>query len=129
MSERLRAIDPGDMINQLNIGTGNARLRRFDAAEEAYRKAIQLRTRQCEGYQALAGVYMKTGRKLDKARSLAEAAVRLQPSAANFRLLGEACDRNGDRQGALSAMERAIALEPGNSQYRRIYDGLSKQRK
>jgi Flp pilus assembly protein TadD len=71
---------------------------------------------------------LNAGRKLDEARSLAQTAVRLEPSAASFLVLGEACDRNGDRQGALSAMERAIALEPGNDQYRRIY-GWLKQRK
>jgi tetratricopeptide (TPR) repeat protein len=128
MCERLRAIEPGNMIHHLNIGTGNARLGRFDAAEEAYRKAIQLAPRQCDGYRALAGVYLKTGRKLHEARSLAETAARLEPSAANFRLLGEACDKNGDRQGALSAIERAIALEPNNEQYRQIY-GILKQGK
>ncbi len=69
-------------------------------------------------------MYLKTGQRLDEARSLAETAARLEPSAANFRLLGEACDKNGDRQAALSAMERAIALEPANPQYRRIYEVL-----
>jgi tetratricopeptide (TPR) repeat protein len=97
-------------------------------AEEAFRKVIQLAPRRCDGYRELAMLYLNAGRKLDEARSLAQAAVRLEPSAANFRLLGEACDRNSDRQGALSAMERAIALEPGNDQYRRIY-GWLKQRK
>jgi tetratricopeptide (TPR) repeat protein len=128
MCERLRAIEPGNVICHLNIGVGNARLRRFEAAEEAFRKVVQLAPQQCDGYRALAGVYLQTGRKLDEARSLAQTAVRLEPSAANFRLLGEAYDKNGDREGALSAMERAIALEPGNDQYRRIY-GWLKQRK
>ena len=126
--ERLRTIEPGDAINVLNIGMGNARLQRFDAAEAAFRKVMELAPRQVEAYQALATVYLKTGRELREARSLAETAVRLQPSAANFRLLGEACDKNGDGQGALSAIERAIGLDPNNDQYRQIY-GLLKQRK
>jgi len=126
--ERLRAVEPGDVINLLNIGVANARLQRFDAAEAALQKAMELAPRQVETYQALAGVYLKTGRKLPEARSLAETAVRLQPTAANYRLLAEACDKNGDGQGALSAMERAIALEPNNDQYRRIYERW-KQRK
>ena len=125
--ERLREIEPGDTINLLNIGIGNARLHQFEAAEAAYRKVIQTAPQRCEGYRALAGLYLKTGRKLDEARSLAETAVRLEPAAANFRLLGEACGKNGDRRGALSAMERAVALEPNNDQYRRIYEVLKQE--
>jgi tetratricopeptide (TPR) repeat protein len=126
--ERLRAVEPGDANNLLNIGVGNARLHRFDAAVAAYRKVIEVAPGQSGGYRALSDLYLKTNQKLEEARTLAESAVRLEPSAANFRLLCEACDKNGDRQGALSAMERAVALEPKNEQYRRIYE-LLKSRK
>jgi tetratricopeptide (TPR) repeat protein len=122
--EKLRAIEPENTINLLNIGIGNARLRHFEAAEAAFRKVIQTAPGRCDGYRALAGICLKMGQRLDEARSLAETAARLEPSTANFRLLSEACDKNGDRQAALSAMERAIALEPGNQQYRRIYEVL-----
>ncbi|MGA2066189.1 MAG: tetratricopeptide repeat protein [Thermoguttaceae bacterium] len=128
MCERLRAIEPGNVTCHFNIGVGNARLRRFDAAEEAFRKVVQLAPQRADGYRELARLFLSTGRKLDEARSLAQTAVRLEPSAANFCLLGQACDKNGDLPGALSAMERATALAPGNDQYRRIY-GLLQQRK
>jgi tetratricopeptide (TPR) repeat protein len=124
--QRLQAIEPADTINLLNIGIGNARLGRFDAAETAYHKVIQLAPQQCEGYRQLATLYLKIGQRPREAKSLAETAVQLEPSAASFRILGEACDKNGDRQGALSAMERAIALEPNNDQYRQIYAVLKK---
>ncbi len=39
--ERLRAIEPENTINLLNIGIGNARLHRFEAAEAAFRKVVQ----------------------------------------------------------------------------------------
>jgi len=126
---RIREIEPGDAINILNIGMANARLQRFDAAEAAFQKVIELAPQQGEAYRALAGMYLQSGRKLREAKSLAETAVRLQPTtAANFLLLGRACDKTGDVQGALSAVERAMGLEPNNDQYRRIYEHL-KQRK
>ena len=93
--------------------------RRFDAAEEAFRKVIQLVPQRCDGYQQLARVCLGTGRKLDEARSLAQTAVRLEPLAANFRLLSEACHKNGDRQ-VLFGDRTMLVLEPGNDQYRRI---------
>jgi tetratricopeptide (TPR) repeat protein len=126
LRERLWAVEPGDIVNLLNIAVGNARLQRFSAAETAYRQVIKLAPNQFDGYEGLAKVLLKTARNLPEAKSLAETAVRLQSSAANYRLLSEACDKNGDSQGALSAMERAIALEPNNEQYQRIYAFLKK---
>jgi Flp pilus assembly protein TadD len=126
--EQLREIEPASADYQLNAGVAAARLRRFDAAETAFRQAIQLAPRQPEAYCALAALYLKTGQKLSEARTLAETALRLQPSAANFVRAAEAYDKNGEREKALSALQRAMALDPGNQRYRRLYE-LLKQRK
>jgi tetratricopeptide (TPR) repeat protein len=126
--EQLRELDPASADYQLNAGVAAARLRRFETAEAAFRKAVALGPRQADAYRALATLYLKTMRNLGEARKLAETAVELQPSAANYFLLSEACDKNGDREKALATLERATRLDPGNPRYQRMYD-LLKQRK
>jgi Flp pilus assembly protein TadD len=37
----------------------------------------------------------------------------------NYFILAAACDKNGDRAGAIAAIGRAIELDPNNMQYRR----------
>ncbi len=50
------------------------------------------------------------------------------PSAPNYYLLARASHVTGDLTGALAAIERAVALEPGNTEYRQVYAMLKKQR-
>jgi Flp pilus assembly protein TadD len=37
----------------------------------------------------------------------------------HYFILAAACDKNGDRTGALAAIGQAIEMEPDNMQYRR----------
>jgi tetratricopeptide (TPR) repeat protein len=124
----LQEIDPACAGYAFNAGVAAARLQRFDAAETAFRKAIQLAPRQADAYGALAALYLKTGQKLGEARTLAETAVRLEPSAANLTRAAEAYDKNGELDKARSSLQRAIALDPDNERYQRLYE-LLKQRK
>jgi len=126
--EQLREIEPEKIVYHINIGVLNVHLQRFDAAAGAFQEVIDLAPQRAEGYCLLARLYLKIKQKLPEARTLAETAVRLEPSAANYFLLSEAHDKNGDRPSALAALERAIALDPDNSQYRRVYE-VVKQRK
>ena len=63
-----------------------------------------------------------SGRKLSEAKKLAAKAVELEPLAKNYFLLGSICRRVGDRAAARAAIEQAVALEPGNPQYRQAYE-------
>jgi cytochrome c-type biogenesis protein CcmH/NrfG len=58
------------------------------------------------------------------ARILAARLVELEPSPASLVLLTRACAKIGDRAGALSAIERAIRLDPENASYKRVRQQL-----
>jgi len=127
--EQLAAIEPENPGYQVDIGRLRAELKQFDEAEQAFRKACELAPQHPYGYVGLVQLYLKTGQKPQETVELAETAVRLQPAAMNYWLLGLARERNGDDEGALSAIRRAMGLEAGNATYRRDYQRIrDKQR-
>lgn len=126
---QLAAIEPENPGYQMDIGWLNAELKQFDEAEQAYRKACELAPEHPYGYVGLARLYLQTDQKPQETTELAETAVRLQPTAVNYWLLGLARERNGDDQGALSAIRRAMGLEAGNATYRRDYERIRDKHK
>jgi len=110
----------GNLSAQMSIASAYSRLKRFDEAEDAYRKAIELTPLQATGYAALANFCLQAGRKLPEARSLAQKAVELEPTAQYYFLLSLICQRNGDLADASSALDQAIALDPDNKGYQRL---------
>jgi len=117
--EQITGIDPDNGVAYFFIGNINTQINRFDEAEKAYRKVLEVASKRSEGYRALAQLYLQYNRNLPDAKNLASKAVELEPAGLNYYILAAACDRNGDRAGALSAIDKAIELEPGNQQYRR----------
>lgn len=119
--EQLTQIDPQGGISYFFIGNINTQLNRIDNAEKAYRKVIEVAPKRSDGYRALAQLYLQANRNLRQAKTLASRAVELEPIAPNYFILAAACDKNGDSAGTLSAIERAIELDPNNAQYRRTH--------
>jgi hypothetical protein len=72
---------------------------------------------------------LKTRKDLPQALQLAKKAVSLEASAANCFVFAWACDENGDTANALSAVKRAMTLDPDNQQYQRLYQVILRQRK
>lgn len=122
LCEKIKEIDPDNVACYLNIGKFSTQLRRFGQAEEAFRKAIACAPEHYSAYQELARLYLRVGNKLPQARALAEKAVELDPSAANYFILGWACDVNGDPKGAMTALEHAMRLDPAKEEYRQVYE-------
>lgn len=127
MYEQLSEIEPQNGLNHFYIGGLNVRLKRFDTAEAAFRKVIELVPERCEGYRALAQLYVQTDRNLPEAETLARKAMELEPIALNYFVLSTVCEKNGDRAGALSAIQQAVQLEPGNTRYQRVYERIKNQ--
>jgi len=113
--EQLRKLDPKDATTQVNTGTVLVQLKRYDAAEAALREGIRLAPKRAPGYRMLVQVLLITNRKLPEAEALAQKLVGLAPTAANYKLLGEACQRNGNPSGAAAARQRAAALAPAGA--------------
>jgi Flp pilus assembly protein TadD len=72
-------------------------------------------------------LYLETGTKLPQARDLAQKAVTLEPIATNYFVLSWACDRNADTDSALSAIKKALELEPDNPRYQQMYELIRKR--
>jgi tetratricopeptide (TPR) repeat protein len=125
--EELRQIEPQDPVHCVKLGALRLRLNELDAAEAAFRKAIDVAPKRSEGYVAAALFCLQTGRKLPEARALAQKAVELDPTPANYFLLGLACFRNGDSPAALTAIRRAMDLDPGSSRYREAYQEIQQK--
>jgi len=126
--EQITDIEPENGANYLTIGNVNSRLNRFDAAEKAYKKVIEIAPKRSEGYRGLAELYLKFNRNLQQTKTLASKAVELEPAAPNYFVLAAACDKNGDRAGSLRAAEQAIKLDPNNARYRRRYRLIQEKR-
>jgi len=120
--EQIRNVEPENPVNYLNIGLIRQELKRFDAAEKAFRKVIRFAPERAEGYRALAELYLQIDRKLSEARAMASRAAALQPTASNYFTLSKVCRKNGDVNGCLSALKRAIELDPDNMKYRLEYE-------
>lgn len=122
--EQIARLTPDDPVCQMLIGSLSVRMGRFVRAESAYQKMIELTPNLSTGYCELARIYIKTRRNLAHARNLAEQAVRLDPNAGNYYMLGVACHQNGDKTSAVKAFKQAIDLDPGNQTYRMAYNQL-----
>lgn len=126
--ERIRELNPKDPICHLNIGTLSIRLKQLGNAEKAFRKAIEVAPDSAGGYRELAQLYLRAGKGYPEARSLAEKAVSLEPTALNYFVLCWALDMNGDSENAIKAIEQAMQLEPANMRYRNVYEHIKSKK-
>lgn len=110
--------------NCIIFGNLSADLGLLDDAEKAYRNAITLAPRKSVAYRKLARLYLKTKKQLPQARQLAEKAVELEATAANYFVLSTACVMTRDGAAGMEAIKRAVELEPRNREYQHYYDLL-----
>jgi tetratricopeptide (TPR) repeat protein len=121
---RAVTIDPAHAAAWRGLGDFYQAAGRGAEAEQAYRALIEAAPKGADGYRELAWFYLRGRIKLPEARQLAEKAVALAPSALNYFVLSRAYDQNGDAARALSALKKAVDLEPTNMSYRQTYERL-----
>jgi len=119
--EELRRIEPRNLVHARSLGILQGRLGRWESAETTFRDLCALAPARAVGYAGLAESFLRTGKQLPLARTLAAKAAGLDPSAWNHFILAAICEQQGDRSAARKALEKAIFLDPGNSQYRQLY--------
>lgn len=122
--QEIAALQPGNVRCRIALGVLLARTRQLDAAEGAFRDVIRLAPQLSVGYVQLARLLMVGNRNVVEARTAAEQAVRLEPSAENYAVLGASRQMNGDLSGAIEALEQAMRLDPENRDYPRIHASL-----
>jgi len=125
--QQLADAQPGNGVNHYFLGVVHARRGWRDAAEEEFRKAVELGPGEPEGYRALAELLLMAGRGLPEAKSLAAKLVELVPIAPHYALLARACAENGDRAAARAAIRRAIELEPDQAEYEQLRKQIEKE--
>jgi len=121
----IKRLDPNNISCQLNLGLLAARLGQFEEAEKALRTAIAMAPTQAAGYRELAQLYLRAKTKQLEARDLAAQAVKLEPAAPHFFLLGWACDVTGDRARAIEALQHALDLDPNNQAYQQVLQRIT----
>lgn len=121
---QLTAEQPDNSLNHWFLGRAQEQLGRFDAAAQAYRQVQQLAPDRPEGYRSLAELCLKSDREPSAALAAAERLLTIEPSGPNHYLLAFARVKNGDRPGAITAMEQAVALSPGNERFREFLGQL-----
>ena len=118
-------MDPNNVSCQLNLGLLSARLGQFEQAEKALRTAIDMAPAQADGYRELAQLYLRAKTRQLEARDLAARAVKLEPAANHYFLLGWACDVTGDRAAAIEALQKALDLDPDNRAYQQVLQRIN----
>lgn len=104
----------------LRVGLIQQEMRRFDAAEAAWRRAAELSPHQARPLTSLVQLALARKENLAEAAVWAKKAAELEPIADNYALLSVVCQRSGDRNGAIAAAEQACKLEPGNAAFQRL---------
>jgi len=92
----------------------------FARGERIYQKAIELAPQQADLYRQYAVLSLGMG-KIPKAAKLAEKAAALQATGVNYYILSHTYYQNHDITKAISAIERAIELEPYNPEFKNAY--------
>lgn len=108
--EQLAAAEPDNALHFWQLGTLHAQAGQLDLAEAHIGKVIELAPESAKGHAGLAEIYLRSGRDPNLARRLAQRAVEIEPSAPHYDLLSRACDRAGDRPGAIAAARQAQRL-------------------
>jgi len=126
--EATLAVDPQNPDLLWQLGALNAQAGHWLAAEKLLKQVVQLAPQQARGYAGLAEVYLRTQLDGTEALRLAQEAVRLEPAAGNYALLGRCYALTGDRQQARAAVDEAIRREPDNRLWHELRDELETQR-
>jgi len=124
--EQLTQTHSKSALNHYLLGDLCTRLNRRDEAEQAYLNVTRHAPDQPEGYEALVQLYLTTEWKLPVAKGFASRAAQLRPSPQNYFRLAQVCTKIGDRADALTALEQALKMDPGNVPCRRLYGELRK---
>jgi tetratricopeptide (TPR) repeat protein len=121
LQKQLCQLAPHDPAAWIRHGKLCLRNRDFAEAQKAIERAIELAPDRAESYALLSQVEMLPGRDSRRAVELARRAVAADPSAANYHILGTAQWHAGDIDDSRASLQRAVALEPDNAEFRDSY--------
>jgi tetratricopeptide (TPR) repeat protein len=120
--ERLLTRDGSNAAAAFLLGAARERAGQHDAAETAFRRALEIEPAFHPALNYLGYMWAEKGERLEEALTLVQRAVALEPdNGAYVDSLGWAHFQLGQYQEAISLLERATRLEPGDAT---IYEHL-----
>lgn len=126
--EELWVLEPGKPSYGLEIARLHRAQKQPEKAEAALQRLCRDFPRLAEPHALLAEVLLGTPGQAPRALVAAGRAAELEPSAPHYWLLARACQATGNLPDALAALEKALTLDPGNLQYRELYEQLRAKR-
>lgn len=112
LAMRMNVYDPHYHLATVYYATGE-----LEKAAENYEQAIKIRPDSAEALNNLAYLLTEQNRDIPKALTMAEAAVKLEPTNASYLdTLGWAYYRNGESEKALGHLLKAAQLVPGQGE-------------
>lgn len=96
-------------------------------AEAHLRQATRIAPNDASAYEMLGRIHLAERRDLPEALDFCRRCAALQPTAAHYDLLAQACEMNGLADEARQASGQAVRLEPNNSTYARHLQRLSQK--
>jgi tetratricopeptide (TPR) repeat protein len=118
----LARLEPANPDHYQQLGFLEARLGNLTAAERDFKQMLKLAPKNAAGYRSLAKFYLNTKREAELAQQLAATAVKLEPVADSYFVLGWAHAVNGHRDDAAAALQKAVQMDPNNPTYRQLHD-------
>ncbi len=117
LAEKALKLDANNIGYTQNIASFYAKGEKFDKAEEAYKKVLNMAKDQWLKDLAnteLLNIYQKQNR-IDEVLAKSEADLEKNQGDINsYKILGELCIRKGDNEKALSVYEKAVKSFPGD---------------
>jgi predicted CXXCH cytochrome family protein len=110
-----------DAAAQVNVGNFDAAQGQMDAAERAYREALNLDPTWVPAYANLADLFRRQNRDPEGEQILRAGIARLPQAAALYHSLGLLQVREKDTQAALASLRKAAELAPEEARYSYVY--------
>lgn len=120
-----RPLPPDGLIH---VGNCFLRLRQFEDAERAFRRAIELHPQSAEGYQGISTIACRLGRNQEAADAALTAIGLVHRLPTAHLNLGIALARSGDRENAIRALETGLRFNPNMFKAHRLLSMLYRQR-
>jgi tetratricopeptide (TPR) repeat protein len=121
--DQLIHLEPDNPEHPLRKGRLLIDMHRWPEAETVLAGVIEIQPESADAHLVLAEMHFKNGSNRP-ALTHAEKAMSLAPSSRGFLLLAAIRNECGDRPGAISALRRAMSLDPDNPEIRRTYEQL-----
>jgi tetratricopeptide (TPR) repeat protein len=125
--EELARLEPTDPGHFQQLGFLEARLGNLAAAERYFKRVLAVAPQHAAGYRSLAKFYLNTKREAKQAQQLAATAVKLEPVADSYFVLGWSLAVNGHRDEAAAAVEKAVQMDPQNPTYQQLHEMVQRK--